>query len=799
MELNYQSSDAGLSAVNLTASLQAFSWQACVATIGIGAVAIAGWMFDIAALKSVLPGLVTMKANTAACFILGGTALGLWLRHPNDRSKRVWVQWFAGTVLAIGLLTLMQYMLRSDFGIDQLLFKAVNDTVGTSSPGRMAPNSAFNFILLGAALLLLFGPYTNERAAQSLSLGAFLIALLGMLGYIYGVKSLYGIGSYTQMALHTAVAFAALSSAILCARSDRGLMAIVTRQNAGGLMARHLFPAAIAIPPILGWLVLAGYRSKSYDTEIAISLLGVLNVVVFGVLIWWNARTLGTLDGQRVGAEEQLRALNAELEQRVSDRTAELTRSNTYLQQLQAEIKIRQDALDRAAIVSETDLKGTIIFANDRFCEICGYSREELLGQNHRLINSGYHPKSLFQDLWATISRGSIWKGELKNRHKNGSYYWVDTTIAPIFDERGNLVKYISIRFDISDRKEAEQKLEKIAAERQAEADSLNQQAKKLLGEVKGAAKGDLTVRADVSNDSLGAIADSFNFLISSLRKVVLGIQQLATQVTAASSESIADTSELAQQANNQAKQIEGALRQIERVVNSIKDVCDVSQRAEQVAQQASEKAQSGGGAVDRAVQGINELRATIAETSKMIKRLGESSQQIGKIVTSISQIASQTNLLALNATIEAARAGEKGQGFAVVAEEVRKLAERSSGATEEISEIVRAIQEEISRVMHAMEAGTQEVVAGTQLAAEAKTHLIAIIEVSREMNALVQNITRAASKQVVFAEEISKTMQQVNEISTTTAKKSLEVRASLDSLGVAVNKLQSSVANFRS
>ena len=181
-----------------------------------------------------------------------------------------------------------------------------------------------------------------------------------------------------------------------------------------------------------------------------------------------------------------------------------------------------------------------------------------------------------------------------------------------------------------------------------------------------------------------------------------------------------------------------------------------------------------------------------------MIKRLGESSQQIGKIVTSISQIAAQTNLLALNATIEAARAGEQGQGFAVVAEEVRKLAERSASATEDISEIVSTIKDEISRVIAAMEAGTQEVVAGTQLAAEAKTNLIAIIEVSREINAVIQNITRAASKQVTFAEQISDSMRQVNEISNTTAEKAEEVTASLDGLSVDVNKLQNSVANFR-
>jgi PAS domain S-box-containing protein len=468
-------------------------------------------------------------------------------------------------------------------------------------------------------------------------------------------------------------------------------------------------------------------------------------------------------------------------------------------ERLLQELKTRQNALDEAAIVSETDLQGLITYANERFMEISGYSMAELLHHNHRLINSGYHPKSFFSEMWMTISRGLVWKGEIKNRRKDGSCYWVDSTISPIFDTSGKIVKYIAIRFDITERKEAEEGLEKLAAERKAEADSLTQQVLKLLGEIKGAAQGDLTVRAEVTNDVLGAVADSFNFLISSLRKVVTGIQTLAEQVTSATGESINNTSQLTQQAEIQATKISAIMREIERIVNSIRDVRDVSVRAETVAQQSSQTAEVGGLAVDRAVEGINGLRVTIASTSKMMKRLGESSQQIGKIVTSISQLASQTNLLALNATIEAARAGEQGLGFAVVAEEVRKLAERSAGATEEISEIVGTIQEEISRVMKAMESGTLEVVEGTKLASEAKTHLNAIIEVSREMNALVQNITRASAKQTVSAEEVSNSMQQVNEIANTTAQKGADVKASLDDLSGSVSKLQKSVANFRS
>lgn len=775
------------------------SQKFCAIAAIIGIVVMAGWILNIPLLKSILPIWVTMEFNTALGFSFGGGALWLWHRDPENTSQQQWAKLLAIAVGAIGLLTLLEYTQGWNLDIAQFLLPENIQEMATANSLRMSPNTAFNFILVGIAILLTTDKNANYQAAQILAIAPFLVAVLGLLGELYGVQSIEGIAAYITMPLHTAIAFLFLALSILLAHPTQGYMAVITSENAGGIASRLLAPWVFPIPIFLAWVILQGYRAELYNSEVQISLLVLLQIAILAWVIWWYSQELSQIDQQKTLAEAELRQLNIELENRVAQRNAELQQIIQEQQQLLFDLENRNKVLDAAAIVSETDPSGIITFANDKFCQISGYNHAELLGQDHRIVNSGYHPRSFFTEMWQQISSGRVWKGEIKNRAKDGSYYWVETTISPIFNSQGKLIKYIAIRIDITERKNAEARLEQIAAERQAEADQITQQVLKMLNEIKGAARGDLTVKAQVTNDSLGALADSFNFLISSLRKVVNSIQEVAGQVKNATGESIAKTNELANQARNQSQQIELTLQQIQRMVDSIKDVSNVAAQAEKVAEQSAKTAAIGGMAVDRTVQGINELRHTIADTAKMMKRLGESSQQIGKIVTSISQIASQTNLLALNATIEAARAGEQGQGFAVVAEEVRKLAERSASATEEIAEIVSTIQEEISRVIAAMESGTQEVVEGTNLAAEAKNNLVAIIQVSQEMNALVQTITSAAKKQAVSVEEIAQNVKQISEISTATAENAQDVTASLDGLAVSVTKLQNSVSNFRS
>jgi methyl-accepting chemotaxis protein len=300
----------------LIESLQALSRVAGLLVLATGGLVLVGWLLDIAVLKSVLPGVVTMKANTAAGFVLVGTALAL---AAKGRAARV----CAGLVALLGALTLSEYVGGWDLGIDQLLFKEPAGAVGTFAPGRMAANTALNFLFLGLALLLLNRP-RGLYTAQALALLAGCIGLVGFLGYAYGVQSFTGIGTYTKMAIHTAVCFIVAALGLLGARPDQALMATVTSPTSGGVMARRLLPAAILVPCVLGWLRLAGERAGLYSADVGLSLVLIANIIFFVALIWWNADLLGRTDAERQTAAAALQRAHGELEARVEERTRNL-------------------------------------------------------------------------------------------------------------------------------------------------------------------------------------------------------------------------------------------------------------------------------------------------------------------------------------------------------------------------------------------------------------------------------------------------------------------------------------------
>ncbi|TVQ09005.1 MAG: GAF domain-containing protein [Leptolyngbya sp. DLM2.Bin27] len=339
---------------------------------------------------------------------------------------------------------------------------------------------------------------------------------------------------------------------------------------------------------------------------------------------------------------------------------------------------------------------------------------------------------------------------------------------------------------------------EQLSEERRHKQEALQMQLVELLSEVEGASRGDLTVRANVTAGEIGTVADFFNSIVESLRQIVTKVKTSAEQVNASLGENEGAIQTLANEALRQADEVTQTLASVETMTASIQQVARSAQQAAVVANSASTTAESGGQAMDLTVQNILSLREIIGETSKKVKRLGESSQQISKAVSLINQIAMQTNLLAINAGIEAARAGEEGQGFAVVAEEVGELAARSAEATKEIERIVETIQRETAEVVDAMDQSTTEVVAGTRLVEDAKQSLSRILDVSQQIDLLVRSISEATVSQVEISETVTQLMQGIALDSTRTSQSSLDISTSLRETVDVARSLQATVGTFK-
>ncbi|MDJ0703027.1 MAG: methyl-accepting chemotaxis protein [Leptolyngbyaceae cyanobacterium MO_188.B28] len=336
------------------------------------------------------------------------------------------------------------------------------------------------------------------------------------------------------------------------------------------------------------------------------------------------------------------------------------------------------------------------------------------------------------------------------------------------------------------------------AQEQEQAKEDLQRQVIRLLDDVEGAARGDLTVQAEVTADVLGAVADSFNLTIQNLREIVQQVSVAARQVSKGSAENEMFARSLSSDALRQAEELAVTLNSVQVMTDSIQRVAESAREAEEVARSASSTALRGGESVERTVAGILEIRETVAETTRKVKRLAESSQEISKIVALISQIASRTNLLALNASIEAARAGEAGRGFAIVADEVRQLADRAAKASKEIEQIVLQIQGETGSVMTAMEEGTQQVIEGTRLAEQAKRSLEDIIQVSNRIDVLVRSITADTVEQTETSRAVAQVMQSVELTAQETSQEAQRVSGSLQNLVGVARDLLTSVERFK-
>ncbi|MCL4548005.1 MAG: PAS domain S-box protein [Bacteroidetes bacterium] len=408
-------------------SLWRISRTAGVFVILVSCFVILGWIFDIQFLKSVYPTFVSMKANTAVAFLLAGIALFLFSGEQNNESEKLAATLFSLLVILIGGLTFCEFVFGIDFKIDQLLFKEAAGTIGTSQPGRMAPNTALTFLVIGLSLFLL-----NAKSIRAFYLSLFfnatalLISWAAFLGYFYEIEEGYGIASYTKMALHTSLTFIVLSVGVIFLKSNQGLIAVLMGKEKSSISMRRLFLAAIFLPALFGWFRWRGESEGIYSTSLGMIIMVIGTTLIMSITILWIASNLNRFEIERAKTEVQLKKLSLAVEQ-----------SPDY--------------------VVITDRQGNIEYVNAKFTEVTGYTRDEVIGKNPRILKSGDSASQLYKELWDTITSGKEWNGELCNKKKNGEYYWERISISPIVNTKGDITHFVAVNEDITEHKKIEQ------------------------------------------------------------------------------------------------------------------------------------------------------------------------------------------------------------------------------------------------------------------------------------------------------------------------------------------------------
>ncbi|MEH2283319.1 MAG: PAS domain S-box protein [Nostoc sp.] len=422
----------------------------------VGSLVLVGWCLGIEVLKRGFPGSpATMKVNTAVCFVLCGVSLWLFLtgkgreEGTERKDSKLFPQFptilisrvCAIAVTTITALTLCQYLFGWNFGIDELVFRDSLISLATSHPGRMGVNTALNFMLVSIALQLLIHPKTHRSYwyAQIIALIASLISFQALMGYAYKVKVLYGLAPYTtSMALHTAVLFLLLSMGILWARAEQGLMKVVTSETYFGLLARRLLVAAIAVPFIVGWVIVEGQRAGKYDPAFAVSVFAIVLIVIFTILIWQSAAVIEGLSHQRDCAQQALRTYEAKLGSFVDSNVIGILFG---------------------------DVCGGIQQANDEFLRMIGYTREDLLTGKLSWSNIT-PPEYLYLDERGVAeaqgnTNAACTPYEKEYIRKDGSRIPVLVGYVLLGENRKESVAFI---LDLSERKQAEAEQQKLVS-----------------------------------------------------------------------------------------------------------------------------------------------------------------------------------------------------------------------------------------------------------------------------------------------------------------------------------------------
>lgn len=339
---------------------------------------------------------------------------------------------------------------------------------------------------------------------------------------------------------------------------------------------------------------------------------------------------------------------------------------------------------------------------------------------------------------------------------------------------------------------------EREAKNQQQQRETLQRGVMSLLMDVEGAQRGDLTVRAAMSDGAIGSIADAFNSTLKKLQGLLQKVQTVSADVGQLSLAGEGSVRQLSESALIQAAEIEQALSSIDEINQSVKTIADYAQEAAKIARNGSIQAKEGDLAMDATVHSIEKIRTTVASTSKKVKQLAESSQEIAQIVEIISGISEKTNLLAFNASVEAARAGEHGEGFRIVAEEVRRLADRITESTKNIQQLVMAIQQDTTSVLQGMETSTSEVVNGSELVRMTKLNLQSLANTSQQIDEYLKSISTNTTRQTDNSRQVNEKINGIALVAKTNSTEAQNVVKSLQTLVQEAEALQSSVSQFK-
>ncbi|MBC8319291.1 MAG: PAS domain S-box protein [Bacteroidetes bacterium] len=413
--------------------MQSFSRITGIAVFLVGCLVILGWILDVTALKNIFTNFVSMKMNTAVCFALAGASLFILTNKNFTQRLGFLSQFFAAIIVLIGTLTLIEYFFSLNLGIDQLLISEQHGAVGTAFPGRMAVQTAFNFMLVGLSLLLLHK--NSNRAvivAQFFSLAILLVGFLVLIGYIYNISGIISISYSSDMALQTALTFELISLGILSFNPERGFVKYFSGADASSLIIRQLLPAIILIPLVVEILVTLGIKTGLYTIAEEPAFHTLIIILVLILIIWRSVLSLKRTEGERKFAELQLS--NSEQQYR----------------------SIIQTSMDGFWIC---DTEGHILDVNDAYCQLIGYEREELLKMRVPDVEMNETPEETAQHIQEVITKGYV-RFETRHRRKDGQILEIEVSTVYGTDPEGGRL-FIFLR-DITERKLSEEKLKQI-------------------------------------------------------------------------------------------------------------------------------------------------------------------------------------------------------------------------------------------------------------------------------------------------------------------------------------------------